>query len=382
MQLRGSRQQRPFQQDGFVPEHQKSGAKLLKALFCLPIERSFVMESKNHQGNEFSLKSFPPGSAELISRRVPRRNRSFASGGRPTSPCLKGTSGSRASESEPEPFRGAEPEPCRCDVRARCAVAETLASPRSASRTLPLLHPHLPNASCRHSSNILLLQERPVSCLPASQALICLLGYPALQVLAQICRNDPANRCHSATTLPPGRQLALSLPEQVDNEKEVDMEPAAVASAEAIHTSSLLGAEDADDETFLVSDTLSRSAGALDKLRVRLQKKCQLTAEVLEQLSMCGVPRVWCAQRLIARNRYPPLKMPSKMSVLFHAFLHSCLDTDPSTRWTAKELLQHPFLRTAVSLSVLPDMIRIARKICQAMEALHASSASLEEKEE
>lgn len=43
---------------------------------------------------------------------------------------------------------------------------------------------------------------------------------------------------------------------------------------------------------------------------------------------------------------------------------------------------QHPFLRTAVSLSVLPDMICIARKICQAMEALHASSASLEEKKE
>lgn len=61
-----------------------------------------------------------------------------------------------------------------------------------------------------------------------------------------------------------------------------------------IHTSSLLGAEDADDETFLMSDTLSRSTGALDKPRVWLQKKCQLTAELLEQLSMCGVPRVWC----------------------------------------------------------------------------------------
>ncbi|KAI1234692.1 Serine/threonine-protein kinase PAK 1, partial [Lamprotornis superbus] len=46
------------------------------------------------------------------------------------------------------------------------------------------------------------------------------------------------------------------------------------------------------------------------------------------------------AQRLIAQNRYPPLRMPSKMSVLFHAFLHSCLDTDPCIRWTARELLE------------------------------------------
>ncbi|XP_031360681.1 serine/threonine-protein kinase PAK 3 [Lonchura striata] len=386
-----------------------------------------------------------------------------------------------------------------------------------------------------------------------------------------------------ARTLPPGPR-PLSLPAQEDTEREREF--AAVASAEAIHTSSLLGAEDADDETFLMSDTLSSSAGALDKPRVWLQKKCQLTAELLQQLrgivnegdpktkytefvhigqggfgtvykainpatgdvvalkkmplrkrsrkelvvneiqvmkenrhpnivnyidsylvnedlwlvmeyvdggtltsvlvqvfmeermiaaisreclkaldflhsknvihrdvksdnillgmdgsvkltdfglcaqltperstrcTVLGTPYwvapeilkrkeyntqvdIWAlgivaiemlegeppyfkespvqAQRLIARNRYPPLKMPSKMSVLFHAFLHSCLDTDPSTRWTARELLQHPFLRTAVSLSVLPDMICIARKICQAMEALHASSASLEERKE
>ncbi|XP_039587178.1 serine/threonine-protein kinase PAK 3-like [Passer montanus] len=388
------------------------------------------------------------------------------------------------------------------------------------------------------------------------------------------------------TTLPPGPQLAPSLPGQEDNEKEVDEEHAAVTSGESIHTSSLLGAEDADDETFLISDTLSRSSGALDKPRVRPQKKVHVIEEVLEQLrgivnegdpktkytefvqvgqggfgtvykaadpatgdvvalkkmplrkrsrkelivneiqvmkenrhpnivnyidsylvnedlwlvmeyvdggtltsvlvqvlmeeriiaaisreclkaldflhsknvihrdvksdnillgmdgsvkltdfglcaqltperstrcTVLGSPYwiapeilkkkgydtqvdIWAlgivaiemlegeppyfkespiqAQRLIARNRYPPLKMPSKMSVLFHAFLHSCLDTDPGIRWTARELLQHPFLRTAMSLSVLPDMIRIARKLCKAMEALQASSASPEEKKE
>ncbi|XP_015481743.1 serine/threonine-protein kinase PAK 3 isoform X2 [Parus major] len=88
------------------------------------------------------------------------------------------------------------------------------------------------------------------------------------------------------------------------------------------------------------------------------------------------------AQRLIAQNRYPPLRMPSKMSILFHAFLHSCLDIDPSIRWTARELLEHPFLQTAMSLSVLPELIRIARKICQAIEALHVTKASSENKQE
>ncbi|TRZ13720.1 hypothetical protein HGM15179_013392 [Zosterops borbonicus] len=88
------------------------------------------------------------------------------------------------------------------------------------------------------------------------------------------------------------------------------------------------------------------------------------------------------AQRLIARNGYPPLRMPSRMSVLFHAFLHSCLDINPSIRWTARELLQHPFLKTAVSLSVLPEMIRIARRICQAMETLHTNTTSTEQNQE
>lgn len=35
---------------------------------------------------------------------------------------------------------------------------------------------------------------------------------------------------------------------------------------------------------------------------------------------------------------------------------------------------QHPFLQTAVSLSALPEAIRIARKICKGMEAIHANS--------
>ncbi|KAM7043450.1 serine/threonine-protein kinase PAK 3-like isoform 3-T3 [Acridotheres tristis] len=85
------------------------------------------------------------------------------------------------------------------------------------------------------------------------------------------------------------------------------------------------------------------------------------------------------AQRLIAQNKYPPLRMPSKMSILFHAFLHSCLDTDPSIRWTARELLEHPFLKTAMNLSVLPEAIRIARKICQGMDAIRASSEKNQE---
>ncbi|XP_057226150.1 serine/threonine-protein kinase PAK 3-like [Malurus melanocephalus] len=84
------------------------------------------------------------------------------------------------------------------------------------------------------------------------------------------------------------------------------------------------------------------------------------------------------AQHLIARNRYPPLRMPNKMSVLFHAFLHSCLDIDPSVRWTARELLQHPFLDTAVSLSTLPHTIRTARKMHTSLAALHGSASTTE----
>lgn len=43
---------------------------------------------------------------------------------------------------------------------------------------------------------------------------------------------------------------------------------------------------------------------------------------------------------------------------------------------------QHPFLQTAVSLSVLPETIRIARKVCEAMEVLHGSSTSSEKNQE
>nr|XP_030128781.3 serine/threonine-protein kinase PAK 3 isoform X2 [Taeniopygia guttata] len=341
-----------------------------------------------------------------------------------------------------------------------------------------------------------------------------------------------------ARTLPRGPR-PLSLPAQEDNE-EVDREFAAVASAEAIHTSSLLGAEDADDETFLMSDTLSRSTRTLDKPRVWLQKECQLTAELLEQLRGIvseGDPKTKYTEfvhigqggfgtvykainpatgdvvalkkmplrkrsrnelvvneiQVMKENRHPNIvnyidsylvnedlwlvmeyvdggTLTSVLVQVFMEeriiaaisreclkaldFLHSknvihrdvksdnillgmdgsvkltdfglCaqLTQERSTRctvlgtpyWVAPEILkrkeyntqvdvwalgivaiemlegeppyfkespiQHPFLQTAVSLSVLPDMICIARKICQAMEALHASSASLEEKKE
>ncbi|XP_030823732.1 serine/threonine-protein kinase PAK 3-like [Camarhynchus parvulus] len=405
-------------------------------------------------------------------------------------------------------------------------------------------------------------------------------------LIIQLSRAGYMATCPLATTLPRGLQLALSLPGQEDNEKKVDKEAAAVSSGGSVHTSSLLGAEEVDDETFLLSDTLSRSSGPLDKPRVQPQKQFPVIEEVLEQLrgivnegdpktkyvdfvqvgqggfgtvykamdpatgdvvalkkmplrrrsrkellvneiqimkenrhpnivnyidsylvnedlwlvmeyvdggtltsvlvrllmeermiaaiskeclkaldflhsksvihrdvksdnillgmdgsvkltdfglcaqltperstrcTMLGSPYwvapeivkrkeydtqvdIWAlgivaiemlegeppyfkespiqAQRLIARNRYPPLRMPGKMSILFHAFLHSCLDTNPSIHWTARELLQHPFLRTAVSLSVLPDLICTARKICQATETVQTSSANTEQKKE
>ncbi|XP_063273064.1 serine/threonine-protein kinase PAK 3-like, partial [Prinia subflava] len=392
--------------------------------------------------------------------------------------------------------------------------------------------------------------------------------------------------CPQATALPPAPRLTYSLPGQSHEEEEVGEEPAADASADSLHTSSLLGAESADDDTFLLSDTLSRSMSIPEELWLSPQQKSQMTEELLQWLrsivnegdpqtrytkfvqvgqggfgtvykafdpatgdvvalkkmplhkrsrkelvineirimkenrhpnivnyidsylvdedlwlvmeyvdggtltsvllqvfidermiaaisreclkaldflhsknvihrdvksdnillgmdgsvkltdfglcaqltperstrcTVLGSPYwvapevlkrkeydtqvdIWAlgivaiemlegeppyfkesplrAQHLIARNRYPPLRRPSRMSVLFHAFLHSCLDTDPSIRWTACELLQHPFLKTAVSLSVLPEIIRIARRVSQAVEALHTNSASTEQKQE
>ncbi|XP_062359147.1 serine/threonine-protein kinase PAK 3-like [Cinclus cinclus] len=391
-------------------------------------------------------------------------------------------------------------------------------------------------------------------------------------LVTQLCRGGHRAAHPLATTLPP--ELAPSLPGEEDNVKEeVDKELAAVASAELIHTSSLLGAEGAEDDTFLLPVSLSKSTSVLERPRIRPQQKSHLTEEVLEKLrdivnkgnpltrytgfvqvgrggfgtvykaidpatgevvalkkmplrkrsgkeliineiqimkenrhpnivnyidsylvdedlwlvmeyvdggtltsilvqilmeermiaaisreclkaldflhskkiihrdvksdnillgmdgsvkltdfglcaqltldrstrcTMLGSPYwvapeilkrkdydtqvdIWAlgivaiemlegeppyfkesplqAQRLIAQNKYPPLKMPSKMSFLFHAFLHSCLDTNPRIRWTARELLEHPFLQTAMSLSVLSQVIRVARKLCEGTEA-------------
>lgn len=56
---------------------------------------------------------------------------------------------------------------------------------------------------------------------------------------------------------------------------------------------------------------------------------------------------------LITTNRTPELQNPEKLSAIFQDFLNCCLEIDVVERGSAKELLQHQFLRIAQPLQ--PD---------------------------
>ncbi|XP_071990052.1 serine/threonine-protein kinase PAK 1 isoform X1 [Engystomops pustulosus] len=60
---------------------------------------------------------------------------------------------------------------------------------------------------------------------------------------------------------------------------------------------------------------------------------------------------------LIATNGTPELQEPDKLSVTFKDFLNQCLEMDVEKRGSAKDLLQHPFLKTAQPLSSLTHLI-------------------------
>ncbi|KAM6318929.1 serine/threonine-protein kinase PAK 3-like [Aegotheles albertisi] len=64
---------------------------------------------------------------------------------------------------------------------------------------------------------------------------------------------------------------------------------------------------------------------------------------------------------LIAANGTPELQDPEKISSTFRDFLNQCLEVDVEKRGSAKELLQHPFLKTAKPLRTLTPLI-IANK--------------------
>jgi len=60
---------------------------------------------------------------------------------------------------------------------------------------------------------------------------------------------------------------------------------------------------------------------------------------------------------LIATKGQPKLKQPSKYSSAFSSFFNRCLQVDPKNRANAQELLQHPYLASAVSQSQIADVI-------------------------
>ncbi|XP_064024751.1 serine/threonine-protein kinase PAK 1 [Pogoniulus pusillus] len=65
---------------------------------------------------------------------------------------------------------------------------------------------------------------------------------------------------------------------------------------------------------------------------------------------------------LIATNGTPELQNPEKLSPIFRDFLNRCLEMDVEKRGSAKELLQHQFLKIAKPLSSLTPLILAAKE--------------------
>ncbi|RMB88928.1 hypothetical protein DUI87_34694 [Hirundo rustica rustica] len=63
------------------------------------------------------------------------------------------------------------------------------------------------------------------------------------------------------------------------------------------------------------------------------------------------------AQFLIATKGIPELRQPTLFSLLLRDFLSCCLQRDERRRWSAKELLQHPFITSAKPASSLVPLI-------------------------
>ncbi|XP_071312573.1 serine/threonine-protein kinase PAK 2-like [Agelaius tricolor] len=65
---------------------------------------------------------------------------------------------------------------------------------------------------------------------------------------------------------------------------------------------------------------------------------------------------------LIARGERPQLRQPNRFSPCLRDFLSCCLQTDEEQRWSAKELLQHPFVTSAKPASTLVPLINSVMK--------------------
>ncbi|XP_053858831.1 serine/threonine-protein kinase PAK 3-like [Vidua macroura] len=67
-------------------------------------------------------------------------------------------------------------------------------------------------------------------------------------------------------------------------------------------------------------------------------------------------------QLLIAIRGTPKLRQPNRFSSSLRNFLRHCLRTDAARRWSAKELLQHPFVTSAKPASTLVPLINSVKK--------------------
>ncbi|XP_066190698.1 serine/threonine-protein kinase PAK 3-like [Sylvia atricapilla] len=75
-----------------------------------------------------------------------------------------------------------------------------------------------------------------------------------------------------------------------------------------------------------------------------------------------GEPPYWdrnspSARLLIATKGTPELRQPKLLSSWLCDFLSCCLQTDEARRWSAKELLQHPFVTSAKPKASLVPLI-------------------------
>jgi len=64
------------------------------------------------------------------------------------------------------------------------------------------------------------------------------------------------------------------------------------------------------------------------------------------------------AMTLVSTRPAPKLKHPSRWSSTFADFLRCCLSLAPSERWSAEELLEHPFIQQACEKEQMGPIFR------------------------
>ncbi|KAL9822075.1 uncharacterized protein GJ701_016904 [Geothlypis trichas] len=84
--------------------------------------------------------------------------------------------------------------------------------------------------------------------------------------------------------------------------------------------------------------------------------------EMMEREVPCRDATPVSAQLLTARGERPQLRQPNRFSSCLCDFLSCCLQTDVKCRWSARELLKHPFVRSAKPASSLAPLINSIKK--------------------